>query len=185
MNKKLAASGEEDTYYRLTEEDEEVVSKIMTDESQDKVISLGQGFNPTEEQAKRLSEINEKLKQLVPDTRNNEKGLDAHFDVNILSWDDSPVHLDENIKKDRNTTGNKYLRELHQERQYKEKLKSINQNLSEIYNREQKMNPDILSELLRQAKEEGLLLAEKNSALNSNTTIIKSNGTLSANVNKM
>ncbi|KAL0488999.1 hypothetical protein AKO1_013417 [Acrasis kona] len=178
-NKNQVGLGGEARFYRLTEDEEQVVHQIMSRGQDQDQPTLGEGYNLARDEAERLMQVNKRLKSLVSESRSGELCLESHFDVNNLSWDDSPIHLEEFVKKDRNTTGNKYLRELHSERQYKEKLKAINHKLSEIYNREEKITPVILDELLRQAKEEDRLLSERNGSLK---VEIKSDGTLSTNV---
>lgn len=141
---------EDAKFYHLTQEEEQIVERIIFSKICEKV-PLGEGYNPSEAEVARLNEISDKLKAILPESKWQDAGLDVKYDGNF-EWDNSEPIVGK--KK----TGIDYLRENRAERLQRKRLKEINQDLTAVYNQEQKMTPQILEELLRQAKEEDEML---------------------------
>ncbi|KAF0971947.1 hypothetical protein FDP41_009643 [Naegleria fowleri] len=156
--KKNMTIREDAVFFQLSEQEEERVREIVAqDDLPEGVIPYGQGYEPSQEEIKKIANIDEKLKEIVPVERRylfegkaiyeegGWKGMNKTFD--------SAVETAE--KGD-------YLREARIEREHRNKIMDVEEKIAQLYEKKyEPLSREALNELIRQAKIENEMFEKR------------------------
>eukprot|EP00761_Pharyngomonas_kirbyi_P010242 gb/GECH01010261.1/.p1 GENE.gb/GECH01010261.1/~~gb/GECH01010261.1/.p1 ORF type:complete len:165 (+),score=57.42 gb/GECH01010261.1/:1-495(+) len=118
----------------LTEEQDQRIEEILSDpvyENEETPLPLGEGYLPTKEDLDKLSEINTKVRDFIPEKEWKEHSICSEtIDSDTFSWSEETSNKSSKLFKEKYPD---YLQEMREEKHEKQKLREIEKKMHELH----------------------------------------------------